>query len=75
LEEFSKILNKKGKIVMVWPVLRKAKNKFMKINLEEFEIVKTIPENLNLELSNRKTLIYGRKNQKVWREVVVLEKK
>jgi tRNA G10 N-methylase Trm11 len=75
LEEFFKILNKKGKIVMVWPVLRKAKNKFMNIKLGGFKISKVIPENLNLELSERKTLIYGRKDQKVWREIVVLEKK
>jgi tRNA G10 N-methylase Trm11 len=75
LEEFFKILNKKGKIVMVWPVLRKAKNKFMNIKLGGFKISKVIPENLNLELSERKTLVYGRKDQKVWREIVVLEKK
>ncbi len=75
LKEFFKILNKKGRIVMIWPILRKAQNKFMKIDLGEFEMVKIIPENLNLKLSQRKTLIYGRKDQKVWREIVVLEKR
>jgi hypothetical protein len=47
----------------------------MKINLKDFEIVNYLPENLNLPISHRNTLVYGRKDQKVWREIVVLEKK
>jgi tRNA G10 N-methylase Trm11 len=75
LIEFSEILNDRGRIVMIWPVLRKAKDQFMKINLKDFEIVNYLPENLNLPISHRNTLVYGRKDQKVWREIVVLEKK
>lgn len=74
LAEFSKILNDQGRIVMIWPVLRKAQDQFMKINLGEFKIVNYLPENLNLSISDRNTLVYGRKDQKVWREIVVLEK-
>jgi tRNA G10 N-methylase Trm11 len=74
LAEFSKILKDQGKIVMVWPVLRKAQNQFMKINLAEFKIVNYLPENLDLPISSRNTLVYGRKDQKVWREIVILKK-
>jgi hypothetical protein len=59
---------------MIWPILRKAQNQFMKIDLKNFKIVNYLPENLNLPISQRNTLVYGRKDQKVWREIAVLEK-
>jgi tRNA G10 N-methylase Trm11 len=74
LAEFPKILKDQGRIVMIWPILRKAQNQFMKIDLKNFKIVNYLPENLNLPISQRNTLVYGRKDQKVWREIAVLEK-
>lgn len=64
LDIFYKILKEKGKIVMIWPQFR-AGNKVWKLN----------PSIAKLKsLVKRGELIYGREGQKVWREIVVLEK-
>jgi len=43
-----------------------------------FKIVNPIPANLQknifINLTARRTMVYGREQQKVWREIVVLEK-
>lgn len=48
-------------------------------NLNGFTIVSPIPQPLRnnafLKLTPRNTIVYGREGQKVWREIVVLEKK
>lgn len=47
-------------------------------NLSNFKIINPIPNNLQtnifIKLTNRNTIVYGRERQKVWREIVVLEK-
>ena len=47
-------------------------------DLNGFKIINPIPTNLQknifLKLTNRGTIIYGRHGQKIWREIVVLEK-
>jgi len=47
-------------------------------NLSNFKIVNPIPQNLQknifINLTARRTMVYGREQQKVWREIVVLEK-
>ena len=80
LSEFKKILKPSGKIVMVWPSFYdKRKNIFLNPDLSGFKIIDPIPENLRtnifVKLTNRNTIIYGRELQKVWREIVVMEKK
>ncbi len=74
LIQFQKVLKNNGRVVMIWPVLRKTKKSFLNLELGEFKIVNQIPADLKLEKTKRGTIIYGRKNQRVWREVVVLEK-
>lgn len=80
LQEFKKILKPGGKIVMIWPIFRINKKSF-EINprVEGYEIINPLPEDLrknkNIKLTNRNTIVYGRPNQRVWREIVVLEKK
>jgi tRNA G10 N-methylase Trm11 len=78
LAEFRKILKPDGKMVMVWPVFNLGKkNQKLKINLKNFKIINPIPEQFRkneiIKLTDRKTIIYGRKNQKIWREIVVME--
>ena len=73
--EFEKILKKDGRVVMIWPVLRKAKKGFLNLNLGDFEIIDYLPAELNLKKTERKTIVYGRQGQRVWREIVVLEKR
>lgn len=47
-------------------------------NLNGFTIINPIPANLRkniwLNLTDRGTIIYGREGQKIWREIVILEK-
>ena len=74
LKEFDKILKENGRIVMIWPILKKTKEQFLKISLKDFKMINQLPGDLKLPLSFRKTPIYGRKGQKVWREIVILEK-
>ncbi|MDO8668286.1 MAG: DNA methyltransferase [bacterium] len=79
LSEFNKILKPGGKIVMVWPVFcGQFKNIFLNPDLNDLKIINPIPENLQtnifIKTTVRQTIIYGRELQKVWREIVVLEK-
>ncbi|MBI4779549.1 methyltransferase domain-containing protein [Candidatus Falkowbacteria bacterium] len=47
-------------------------------NLNGLKIINPIPENLQknifIKLTARNTIVYGREEQKVWREIVILEK-
>jgi len=82
LKEFKKILKPNSKVVMIWPTFVKTsagKPIFTNPRLSDFKIINSIPKQfINhpvIKLTNRNTIIYGRKNQKVWREIVVLTKK
>ncbi len=79
LTEFKKILKPGGKIVIVWPTFRITHNaERITPEFNDFKIVNPIPKNLrdnpDIKLSDRDTIIYGRQGQRVWREIVVLEK-
>lgn len=79
LIEFKKILKPGGKIVMVWPLFSaRQKNYWLNPDLAGLKIINPLPENLQknifLKLTNRNTIVYGRELQKVWREIVILEK-
>lgn len=80
LTEFKKILKPGAKIVMVWPSFyNKQKNVFLNPDLAGLKIIDPMPENLRtnifVKLTSRNTIIYGREQQKVWREIVVLQTK
>lgn len=76
LNEFYQIIKPGGRIVMVWPVF--FGKEFVKIDLSKWKNVSPLPSQFNsldyLKLSFRKTLLYSRSGQKVWRELVILEK-
>lgn len=75
LKEFEKILKPGGRIVMIWPIFKRKGNSFkLNPNLGNFKIVNPLSsiQNRELELTDRKTIIYGRTGQRVWREIVVL---
>lgn len=79
LKEFKKILTAEGVIVMVWPVFRNKKYfDTISPDINGYKITNPIPENLrdniDLKITDRNTIIYGRPNQKVWREIVILAK-
>lgn len=86
LIEFYKILKTGGRVVMVWPMFTKSSldkggagdYSLLNINYNGFKIINPIPDSLRnnklIKLTNRNTIIYGREGQKVWREIVVMEK-
>lgn len=77
LKEFAKILKPHGRVVMIWPSFFGSKP--ISPDYYQFKIVSPIPKEWpdcsKLKLSPRNTLIYGRPGQKVFREIVILEKK
>jgi len=79
LKIFELILKPEGRIIMVWPIFLISHNSYrLAPNLNNFKIINPIPEhfkkNLVIKLTDRKTIIYGRPGQKVWREIVIMEK-
>ncbi|MDD2681049.1 MAG: methyltransferase domain-containing protein [Patescibacteria group bacterium] len=76
LDNFYNILKNDGRLVMVWPVF--FGNKFIEANLDKWQVPNLLPEKLQdlpwCKLSQRGTLLYHRDGQKVWRELIVLEK-
>lgn len=83
LKEFYKILKPKGRIVMIWPVFQSTSplqrgDGGLNPNINNFKIINPIPEkfrqNKDIQLTKRNTIIYGREGQKVFREIVALEK-
>ncbi|MBU0879206.1 MAG: DNA methyltransferase [Patescibacteria group bacterium] len=79
LIEFDKILKSDGCIVMIWPIfcLHQKQNHINPL-LNNFKIINPLPlelfNNKKIKLTDRNTIIYGRPNQIVWREIVVLKK-
>ncbi len=77
LGEFVKILPSKARVVMIWPSF--FGNQLLKPSYNAFKIINFFPEDWQkwpgVKLTTRGTVIYGRSGQKVFREIVVLEKK
>ncbi len=75
LREFKKVLKATGRIVMIWPVFTNGPQ-FLNPELHGLKIVRPFPNNFKdkIQLTGRNTMIYGREGQKVWREIVILEK-
>ena len=77
LEQFTAVLKNNGRVVMVWPVFYN--ESFIEPELGGFKIVNLLSddllENKYLETTTRGTIVYGRAGQKVFREIVMLEKK
>lgn len=76
INEFSKILKDNGRVVMVWPSFYGQKP--INPNYQGFKIISALPNSLKdnklLKTNNRNTILYGRQGQKVYREIVILEK-
>lgn len=77
LREFSKILKPHGRVVMIWPKF--FGDKQINPDYYKFEIKNSLPEEWKkwpgVKVTERNTIVYGRAGQKVFREIVVLEKK
>lgn len=83
LVELKKVLKENGTIVMAWPVFSfGAQKNFIQPDLNGFKIINPLPEELKFNknrdriypVSNREVFLYGRANQTVWREIVILKR-
>jgi tRNA G10 N-methylase Trm11 len=80
LAEFQKILRKDGQVVMALPVFNpeSKKNKKIDLDIANFKQIPPLHSNMtkhpDIENTDRNSIIYGRSGQKVWREIIVLEK-
>ncbi len=76
IKEFQIILKPGGRVVMIWPMFYGQKP--ITPAYDGFRMINMIPEELRtsefIKKHNRETIIYGRPGQKVYREIVVLEK-
>ncbi|MCU0679746.1 MAG: methyltransferase domain-containing protein [Planctomycetes bacterium] len=83
ISQIYQLIKKGGRVVIIWPVFifereGKKQMKFLNPSTSGLKIIDTINEKFNflkhLPLSFRKTIIYGREGQRVWREIILLEK-
>mgnify|MGYP001197228396 FL=1 len=76
LDNFYQILSPGGRVVMVWPVF--FGREFLKPALDKWQPINALPEKFShipwVKLSYRDTLLYHRAGQRVWRELIILEK-
>ena len=82
LLEFAKALKPNGRVVMVWPIfkikggeIKLAADKILGSNFKIDNLLAEFLPNKIIKLSERETMAYGRPNQKVWREIVVLTRR
>ena len=75
LKDWEQILKPSGRIVMIWPFFTFNK-KGLNPELDGLEIVPPLNRKQKeaSELTSRDTIIYGRPDQKVWREIIILKK-
>ncbi len=79
--QFIKALRPGGRVVMIWPVFKaqdtvflSAKNILQKSNFKIVNPLLNFNQNNIIKLTNRRTMVYGRERQRIWREIVILEK-
>ena len=70
-----------GKVAMIWPVFQGHTQKpqhYLDPITDGFTTLKPLPDQylskFKQNISPRGNLLYGRANQRVWREVIVMEK-
>ncbi|MEA3398240.1 MAG: DNA methyltransferase, partial [Patescibacteria group bacterium] len=79
LNEFKKILKPNGRIAIIFPIFRSNHgSRYILPELSGYKIINLIPKNLrknkNIYLTKRDSIIYGRPGQKIWREIIILQK-
>ncbi|MDD5291257.1 MAG: methyltransferase domain-containing protein [Patescibacteria group bacterium] len=79
ISEFKKILKPNGRVIMIWPEFHISHiAQRITPNIDNFKIINPVPKkfwrNKGIILTDRNTIVYGRPDQKVWREIVILEK-
>ena len=76
IREFKTVLKDGGRVVMIWPLFYGQKP--ISPKYDGFKMINMIPENLRanqyVKKHNRDAIVYSRPGQKVYREIVILEK-
>lgn len=78
ISEFYKVLKPGGRVVMVWPMFYG--NRVINPDISHFKHIKvlsfdsSLDSNFKSNLNFRGNAVYGRQGQKVFREIVILEK-
>ena len=76
LDNFYSIMKPGGRVAMVWPVF--FGREYLKPALDQWKPISALPEKFKhlpwVQLSYRETLLYHREGQRVWREMIILEK-
>lgn len=78
IEEFYKVLKPGARVVMVWPMFYGSR--LISPSIYKFKSINLIPQDLILNpflkkhINSRGNIVYGRQGQKVFREIVILEK-
>jgi tRNA G10 N-methylase Trm11 len=76
IRQFKEILKSGGRVVMVWPLFYGQRE--INPDYSGFKMIEVLPESFKksrfVKENKRPTIIYGRPGQKVYREIVVLEK-
>lgn len=77
LQEMFLILKKGGRAVIALPAfMSNGRPKLLDLHIGKFKSVEIIPRNLDIHLgiTTLNSFVYGRDDQKVWREIIILEK-
>ena len=76
LTAFYQIMKPRARAIMVWLVF--FGKHYLQLNLDKWRLIDPLPDNLinsqKFKISPRQTLLYSRPGQKVWRELIILEK-
>lgn len=76
IQTFSELLIPGGRVVLALPAfIVKNQPTLLSLSFEPLKVVNVLPLSKHVPgVTKRQTLLYGRPGQKVWREIVVLEK-
>lgn len=78
IEEFYKVLKPGGRVVMVWPMFYGSR--LINPSISKFKLISPLSKDLGIDpiikkyINSRGNIVYGRPGQKVFREIVILEK-
>lgn len=77
LKDFYKVIKPGKRIVLALPIFRQGHDlNYLPLDLASFKVINYLPEDLQVKegLTPRQSFIYGRDNQTIFREIIVLEK-
>ncbi len=77
IREITQVLKSGGRAVIALPAfVQNGRPQLLSIDIKPLKLVNILPKNITIQfgITERGTFLYGRSDQKVWREIIVLEK-